>query len=214
MLSLKLMIGLCPILLFSTNSIAQDAWLLDDFYTQGSKKEEKKRAKTHYKKDSALYQIDINGDIVREYIGTSIVDGIPTLQIYDVQKRLIFSYRFPISGFNSHIYRIKRRKISENKTATLFYQFNGNTNYINTYGSSNLWGIVVENGKLDNIKIHNFGQIWQENKDNYGLYKRAHLVNFMDVNNDGQLDVVISSGSVYKAYSHVNGSEWSQTYKK
>lgn len=204
-LKLSILLGLFPC------AFAQDAWILNDFYKTNEKVEKHSKDKVHYKINSSLYHIDISGDEVREYIGTKIEDGIPHLTIYDSRKNIVFDEKFPISGFNSHIYRLKRRRISNNKVALLVYLFNGNTNYINTMGSASVWAMVVEDGKLENLVLKSFGNIWLENKDNYGLYKRAHQVEFKDINRDNQLDLIITSGSVFKAYSHLKNGKWAQT---
>lgn len=196
---------------FVSNLYAQDAWLLNEFYSDASNKKELKKSKEHYKVSSALYSLDLTGNGVKEFVGTRIVDGVPRLSIYDAQKNKVFEKTFPISGFDSHIYRLKTKKIAKNKVALLIYLFNGNTNYIDTFGSSSLWSIVIQDGSLKDISIDTFGNIWSENEDSYGNYKRAHQVDFQDVNHDGQLDLVISSGSVLRAYSHMSANNWQQT---
>ncbi|RZF22617.1 hypothetical protein DAY19_02260 [Halobacteriovorax vibrionivorans] len=207
MLSIKRILAFSALLpLVSVN--AQDAWLFKEYYDAKNEKKEVSKDKDHYVKKSALYQIDLNGDFRREYIGTKIVDGIPHLTIYNINREQIFNYKFPISGFDSYIYRIRRRKINSDKMAILFYLYDGKTSYIDKYGSSSLWAMVVENGSLKNLEIKELGKIWTENTDNYGHYKRAHHVNFKDVNSDGQLDLIISSGSVHKYFSHIKGVKW------
>lgn len=207
MLSLKRTFIFTSILSFSS-VLAQDAWILKEYYGKKSGPVEVIEEKSHFVKKSSLYQLDLNDDNRREYIGTKIVDGIPFLTIYDFKREKIFDHKFPISGFDSHIYRIRRRKISKDKVAVLFYLYNGKTSYIEKFGSSSLWAIIVENKNLEEIKIKNFGTIWTENTDNYGHYKRAHQISFQDINNDGQLDLVIGSGAFLKSYSHIKGINW------
>lgn len=194
--------------LFSFTLFAQDEWFFKDILRGKIKSLDKDVSKVHYKSKSNIYYMDVSGDGTKEFILFEFNDGKLFMKIFDRNKKLVQNFEFPVLGHSARPYKISRKKISKNKILTLVHFFDGKTGYLKKTGTASLYGFVIENKKMKEIKVEKLASIYLESLDQENYLRRLYKVGFLDIDNDGQYELVVRSGSVKRILYHSHDNKW------
>jgi len=195
-------------ILLSTSTFAQDEWFFKDMLKGEIKTVEQPKKKSHYRTHSKAYYVDFTGDGEKEYLYFEFLDGKIIAHFRDDNKDPIYNFQFPLSGHSARVYRVLKKHISKNRIMLLFHYFEGRTSYLNKTGTASLYGGVIENGSFKDFQLKKLASIWleQEIRDNY--IRRLYEVGFRDVDNNGQKELLIKSGSVNRVIHYEGKGQW------
>src|SRR5690606_35768835 len=121
-----------------------------------------KKEKVHFHAISPFYEIDLDGDDRVEYIVIEKVDSKDWLHIHSYNKERIFSMQFVPKGFESDVYRINLRQISDKTKVLLISYYEGYNQAENFLSSARLYLASWDNNDLKTISHHRGPMIWEE----------------------------------------------------
>jgi hypothetical protein len=202
------MIKVLAIFLFIFPTFAQDEWFFKDMMSGKIKTIPPKKEKVHYRTLSKAYSIDVTGDGVREFLYFEFLDGKIFLNLRDNNKKPIYRFKFPLNGHSARVYRVLKKRISQTRTMLLFYFYEGDSSYLNKKGTASIYGGVVEEGSFKYFELKKLASIWLEEEIRDTYKRRLYEVGFKDVDNNGQKELLVKSGSTSRVVHYIGKGKW------
>ena len=188
--------------------MAQDEWFFKDMLRGKTTKLAPPPETVHFKVRSPLYHLDISGDQTKEYINFLNEDGKQIVKIYNSNRENILTQKLQIKGHDARVYKITTKQISVNRKLTILHFFEGKTDYLEKKGSSVIYGLVVEDGKLTNLEMKKLTGVWIESQIRENYYRRPYEIYFEDLDKDGTYELIVHSGKVHQVIFYKGKNEW------
>lgn len=202
------MIKVLALIFFALTVYSQDEWFFKDMMSGEIQTIPPKKEKVHYRTLSKAYSIDVTGDGVREFIYFEFLDGKIYLNLRDVDKQPIYRFKFPMNGHSARVYRVVKKRISTTRTMLLFYFYDGGSSYLTKRGTASIYGGVVEKGDFKYFELKKLASIWLEEEIRDTYKRRLYEVGFKDVDNNGQQELLVRSGSTSRVVHYLGKGKW------
>ncbi len=170
---------------------------------------EENKPKPHFHVTSAMYEIDLNNDNRVESIVIEKKDSEDWLHIQNYERQIIYSLKFVRKGWESDVYKINLRKLSDNTHVLLVRYYEGHNQGDNFTGTARLYTISWENNDLTKISSMRGPEIWDEFKDSKIHYhQRPQLISLNDLDGDGYKEISIRHHLSTKVMKYLGKGEW------
>ena len=170
---------------------------------------EEDKPKPHFHVASAMYEIDLNNDNRVESIVIEKKDSEDWLHIQNYERQIIYSLKFVRKGWESDVYKINLRKLSDNTHVLLVRYYEGHNQGDNFTGTARLYTISWENNDLTKISSMRGPEIWDEFKDSKIHYhQRPQLISLNDLDGDGYKEISIRHHLSTKVMKYLGKGEW------
>ncbi|PIP90115.1 MAG: hypothetical protein COW01_09555 [Bdellovibrionales bacterium CG12_big_fil_rev_8_21_14_0_65_38_15] len=170
---------------------------------------EENKPKPHFHVASAMYEIDLNSDNRVESIVIEKKDSEDWLHIQNYERQIIYSLKFVRKGWESDVYKINLRKLSDNTHVLLVRYYEGHNQGDNFTGTARLYTISWENNDLTKISSLRGPEIWDEFRDSKIHYhQRPQLISLNDLDGDGYKEISIRHHLSTKVMKYLGKGEW------
>jgi hypothetical protein len=162
-----------------------------------------------YSVHTPYYDLDLNRDKVSERLVFSKKDNEDWLDIFDQNKKKIFSYRFENMGLNSGLYRVEQKKLSPTADILLLYYYVGYTKFVNTDASAQLYLLTIDNQNLKTMHILKGPSYFEEKKtfrQHYHLGR--YSVELRDLNNGRAKAVIVKHRGMSDVLLYEGNGKW------
>jgi hypothetical protein len=161
------------------------------------------------------YAIDLNRDKNPEEIVFVKKDSEDWIEIYEKSKGVrtkIFSYRFETKGFDSELFRIEFKKLSDKTAILLLYYYEGLSKYTEMQSTSRIYAITIDNDNLKSLTAFKGPSVYEEHKSLKGHYHlRNYQVYLQDLNNDGTKELIVKFRETSQVFIYDGNGKW-QTF--
>lgn len=159
---------------------------------------------------SAHYQLDLNGDELKESIAFVKKDNEDWLEIYDYRKNLIFTYLFENKGTGSELFRVELKTLSQNTNILLLHYYEGSTNYLHFQGTARVYAVTIDNKNLKTLTAFRGASFFDETKKLKGHYHiRSYSVFLEDLDENGIKDLVVKFRNISTVFHYLGNGKWS-----
>lgn len=170
---------------------------------------EENKPKPHFHVASAMYEIDLNNDNRVESIVIEKKDSEDWLHIQNYERQIIYSLKFVRKGWESDVYKINLRKLSDNTHVLLVRYYEGHNQGDNFTGTARLYTISWENNDLTKISSLRGPEIWDEFRDSKIHYhQRPQLISLNDLDGDGYKEISVRHHLSTKVMKYLGKGEW------
>ncbi len=164
---------------------------------------------THFRVQSPMYQVDLNGDHRAESFVVEKQDGEDWLHVHDYFGKKIFSYQFQANAALSEIYRLKIMQLSPTVKLVAIHFFEGVNKYIELNANARLYFLTIENNDLETLSIYRGPAYWEEHDDGRDHYrKRIYHLTSLDLRNSGENDLLVRFKNISSAYRFLGNGKW------
>lgn len=155
------------------------------------------------------YLIDLNQDNAKESVVFVKRDSEDWIEIFDQYKQRIFQYRFEEKGLNSGLFRLVRKKLSNQSMILALYYFEGETNYLNFESSARVYLLTIDNNDLKTISVFKGPSFFEEYKSLKSHYHlRSYDVSIADLNQDKSREVIVKYRNNSLVYIYRGNGKW------
>lgn len=163
----------------------------------------------HFRVQSPMYQVDLNGDHRAESFVTEKIDGEDWLHVHDYFGKQIFSYQFQANAAMSQIYRLKIMQLGPNVKLIAVHFFEGVNKYIELNANARLYFLTIENNDLSTLSMYRGPAYWEEHDNGRDHYrKRVYHLTSLDLRQTGEKDLLVRFKNISSAYRFVGGGKW------
>ncbi|MBY0416424.1 MAG: hypothetical protein K2Q18_19770 [Bdellovibrionales bacterium] len=213
------LLGIFTILAMSWGAKAQDErYFRQIFSGEVKKQDEKLESKLEDKKyfsinHSPYYALDLDRDGTPEQLVFVKKDSEDWLDVFDKDKKKIYSYKFDNLGFDSELFRIEMKSISPDATIVLLYYYEGISRYIDFQGTSRIYALTIDKNDLKTIAPFKGPSFFDEVKKFKGHYhKRNYEVFLEDFDHDKVKELVVRFRNTSNVFLYKGGGHW-QTFR-
>ena len=179
-----------------------------------NKKELVETKKYSYFVHTPYYAIDLNRDKLDENIVFVKKDNEDWIEILDSNKTKIFSYRFENKGFDSELFRVELKTLSNSTSILLLYYYEGVSKYINFQGTSRVYAITIDNNDLKTMSAFKGPSFFDEQKTFKGHYhKRNYHVYLEDLDKNGVKELIVKHRDYSYVFVYSGSGKW-QTFNQ
>ena len=165
----------------------------------------------HWKQNSSIYEIDLDGDGLSEGIVAQKQDGADWFNIYNAFGKKVYSYKLEQYGIGAVLYKVGVRKLSERTKLLLLYFYEGQISYLNYHGTARLYFLTMEDSNLKSLTMFPGPRFWEERELKNGHYhRRAMKISLYDYNGDGTKEVAIKHANVSRIFFYQGGGSWKE----
>jgi hypothetical protein len=162
-----------------------------------------------YTASTPFYEMDLNQDDVPETIMFIKRDNEDWLEIFDFYKKKLFSYRFENMGITSGLYRIEKKRLSDETEILFLYYYVGVTQFEKTDSSARMYFLTIDKKDLSTIHVIKGPSYFEERKSTNGHYhQRKYNVELLSLNNDKYREVVIRTRGTNEVYIYAGNGKW------
>lgn len=180
--------------------------LSGDFSVDGVEKE---KSKVHFNVASALYEIDLDNDDRVESIIIEKRDSEDWLHIHNYNRERIFSLKFVRKGWESDVYKVNLRTLSDKTKVLLVSYYEGHNQANNFSGTARLYVINWDNNDLKSLQGVRGPELWDEFRDSQIHYhQRPHHVSLFDFDSDGIREVSVRHHLTSKVMKYLGKGDW------
>lgn len=155
------------------------------------------------------YALDLNRDGASEQIVFVKKDNEDWIEILNSDKKKIFAYRFENKGYDSELFRIELKSLSDKTNILLLYYYEGVSKYINFQGTSRVYAITIDNNDLTTMKAFKGPSFFDEQKTFKGHYhKRNYEVYLEDLNRDSVKELIIKHRNTSTVFMYKGAGVW------
>lgn len=203
-------------LILSWGAMAQDERYFRQLFSGELNQE---RAKEEVKKYSYFvhtpyYALDLNRDEKPEQIVFVKKDNEDWLEILDHDKKKIFSYRFENKGFDSELFRLELKTLSQETSVLLLYYYEGVSRYIDFQGTARIYTLTIDNNDLKTMTVFRGPSFFDEIKTFKGHYhKRNYQVYLEDFNKDAKKELIVRFKNITDVFVYKGQGAW-QTFNQ
>ena len=203
-------------LLLYSNASAQDERFFRQLFAGDLAKEGKTddQKKYSYVIHSPYYALDLTRDGKEESIVFAKKDSEDWLEIFDKDKKKIYSYQFEAKGYGSELFKIELKTLSPSTTVLLLYYYEGISKYIEFQGTSRIYAMTLDDNDLQTLQTLKGPSFFDEFKSQKGHYhKRNYQVYLDDLNGDSVKELVIKHQRMSNVYLYLGKGKWT-TFKQ
>lgn len=162
-----------------------------------------------YTANTPYYELDINRDGLKERLAFVKRDNEDWLEVFDLNKKKVFSYQFENMGIYSGLYRIEQRQLSKDVEVIFLYYYVGFTKYFNTDSSAQLYLMTIDNNDLKTMHIIKGPSYFEERKTFRQHYHiRKYSVELIDHNDDNRKEVIFKHGGMSEVLIYYGKGKW------
>lgn len=162
---------------------------------------------------SPYYALDINRDKKDENIVFVKKDSEDWIEILDSDKKKFFSYQLEPKGFDSELFKLELKTISESTDVLLLYYYEGVSKYIDFQGTSRVLAITIDKKDLGTLKTFKGPSFFDESRSQKGHYhKRNYQVYLDDLNQDNVKELIVKHHRMNEVFIYFGNGHWS-TFK-
>ena len=162
-----------------------------------------------YTANTPYYDLDLNHDRNPERIVFVKRDNEDWLEIFDSNKKKIFSYRFENMGIYSGLYRIEKRQLTPFTDVLFLYYYVGFTKYFNTDSSARLYLLTIDNDDLKTIHVIKGPSYFEERKTFRQHYHvRNYSIEVRDLNDDLKKEVIFKHAGMSEVLIYYGKGKW------
>lgn len=155
------------------------------------------------------YALDLNHDKISEHIAFAKKDNEDWIEIFDSEKKKIFSYRFENKGYDSDLYRIELKTLSAKTSILLLYYYEGVSKYINFQGTSRVYAITIDNDELKTMTAFKGPSIFDEQRTFKGHYhKRNYEVYLEDLDKNSIKELIVKHRNTSNVFVYKGEGRW------
>ena len=160
-----------------------------------------------------FYDLDLNHDGIPEQLVFVKKDSEDWIEIYEKsktnEKKKIFSYRFETKGFDSELYRIEFKKISDHTSILLMYYYEGLSRYTEMQSTSRIYAVTIDNNDLKTLAAFRGPNFFEEHKSLKGHYHiRNYQVYLQDLNNDNVKELIVKYRGMSQVFIYSGNGQW------
>ncbi|MBH47250.1 MAG: hypothetical protein CME71_03670 [Halobacteriovorax sp.] len=156
-----------------------------------------------------MYELDLDNDNRVEYIILEKRDSEDWLHIHNYERTRIYSLKFVRKGWESDVYKVNLRQLSEDTKILLISYYEGHNQGNNFTGTSRLYAISFEKNDLKTLSGVRGPEIWDEFKDTKIHYhRRPHHVSLFDFDSDGVREVAVRHHLSTKVMKYLGKGQW------
>lgn len=160
------------------------------------------------------YALDLNRDQQVEHIVFAKKDNEDWIEIFNQDKKKIYSYRFENKGFDSELYRLELKTLSDKTSIVILYYYEGVSKYINFQGTSRVYAITIDNNDLSTMATLKGPSIFDEQRTFKGHYhKRNYDVYLEDLDKDFIKELIIKHRNSSNVFVYKGAGKW-QTFRQ
>ena len=164
-----------------------------------------------FKVRSPRYRIDMFSNKRAESFYTAKVDGRDWLTIFDDQQKQVFRYNFEGKGPWGRIYKVQKRKLSDNTNIFIFYYYEGITRYIEFKGTARIYFLTVDNNDVNSLSMYKGPTVWFEHRNQQdNLMSRKYEVSLFDFENDNIREVAVRFHDITRVYKYMGKGKWAR----
>lgn len=209
-------IFLAFLLVLSWSAVAQDERTFRQIFSGEILKETvvDKTKEYSYVIHTPYYALDINNDQKNEFLAFVKKDGEDWLEIFDIDKKKIFSYQLETKGFGSELFKIERRSLSDTTVVLILYYYEGVTRYIDFQGTTRIYAITLDKNDLTTLAPFKGPSFFEEKRTlKWHYHKRHYDVLLEDLNNDSVKELIIKSRNISEVFLYAGNGKW-KTYNQ
>lgn len=181
-----------------------------DLAKSGQQSEAKKYS---YVIHSPYYLLDLNRDGKEESIVFAKKDSEDWIEVFDTDKKKIYSYQFENKGFESELFKMELKTLSRETTVLLLYYYEGISRYIDFQGTSRIYALTIDNNELKTMNTFKGPAFFDEFKSQKGHYHKRHYQVFLeDFNEDKVKELVVKHQRMSQVYLYKGEGRWT-TFK-
>lgn len=158
------------------------------------------------------YAIDINMDGAPEQIVFVKKDSEDWVEIFEEKvgiKTKIFSYRFETKGYNSELFRIERKRISDQTSILIMYYYEGLSRYTEMQGTSRVYAVTIDNNDLKTMAAFKGPSFFEEHRSLKGHYHlRNYQVYLQDLNKDDAKELIVKYRETSQVFVYNGNGKW------
>lgn len=155
------------------------------------------------------YALDLNQDGVSEHVAFTKKDNEDWIEIFDSEKKKIFSYRFENKGFDSELFRIELKTLSAKTAILLLHYYEGVSKYINFQGTSRVYAVTIDNKDLKTMTAFKGPSVFDEQRTFKGHYhKRNYDVYLEDLDHNLVKELIIKYRNTSNVFIYKGDGKW------
>lgn len=157
------------------------------------------------------YLVDLNGDGIEETIQPQKRDGVDWIEIKDSSRRTVFESELFAAGAHSHLYKAKLVSLSEKIRALVLFLDEGVTEGKAFDATAKIYVVSWEKNDFTSMRIAPGPHFFVERqaiRDQY--YRRDYLVNVVDLNKDGQKEIIVHFNHIQRIMEYKGRGEWAR----
>ena len=155
------------------------------------------------------YALDLNQDGVNEHVAFAKKDNEDWVEIFDSEKKKIFSYRFENKGYDSELFRIELKTLSAKTAILLLHYYEGVSKYINFQGTSRVYAVTIDNRDLKTMTAFKGPSVFDEQRTFKGHYhKRNYDVYLEDLDHNLVKELIIKHRSTSNVFVYKGEGKW------
>jgi hypothetical protein len=159
-----------------------------------------------------FYSVDLNRDKNPEEIIFVKKDSEDWIEIFENHagvRNKVFSYRFETKGYDSELFRIEFKKLSDTTSVMVLYYYEGISKYTEMQSTSRIYLVTIDNNDLKTMKAFKGPSVFEEHKSLKGHYHlRNYQVYLQDLNNDGIKEVIVKYRNVSQVLLYDGDGKW------
>lgn len=154
------------------------------------------------------FYLDINGNGELEKIELSKRDGRDWISIFRSSEK-VFEHELQSYAGNSHIFRLRRKKLATGESLLTIFYYDGQRPLINYRASARLY-LLSFSDDLKNFWLSKGPSIWDEQELPFyqHYHKRSYGVSFADMNKDGMTDVTVNYRGTSRVMIYLGEGRW------
>lgn len=158
------------------------------------------------------YELDLNHDKIPEEIIFVKKDSEDWIEIFEKkngERKKIFSYRFETKGYNSELYRMEFKKLSDTSYILLLYYYEGLSKYTEMQSTSRVYAVTIDGNNLKTLSGFKGPSFFEEHKSLKGHYHlRNYQVYLQDLNNDGIKELIVKFHLTSQVFIYEGLGKW------
>ncbi len=158
------------------------------------------------------YQIDLNRDNNPEeliFVKKDSEDWIEIFEKKSGERKKIFSYQFETKGYDSELYRIEMKKLSDTASVLILYYYEGVSKYTEMQSTSRVYAITIDKNDLKSLASFKGPSFFEEGKSLKGHYHiRNYQVYLKDLNGDGAKELVVKFHLTSQVFIYEGSGKW------
>lgn len=163
--------------------------------------------------DKIVHSDAIRFDLDRDGKLESIVflkkDAEDWVDIFNHQRKKIFSFRFAAKGIASKIHKVEIKTLGKDTVAVLFYYYEGMVKYLDFNASGRLYILTIDHQNLKSISMFKSQSFYEESRGQKVPYhERSYDVTVLDLNGDSIKEVMIKQRHVSSVFWYKGNGKW------
>lgn len=158
---------------------------------------------------SPFYELDLNRDGTPEQIIFVKKDSEDWIEMFSLDKKKFFAYKFDNLGFDSELFKIEMKTLSATTTILLLHYYEGVSKYINFEGTARVYAVTIDNNDLSTMKAFKGPSFFDEVKNFKGHYhKRNYDVYVEDLNKDSVKELIVKYRNSSNVFIYKGAGNW------